>query len=441
MLEKVIVAFTQHGCTAHAVVVLDDMVSLKITPQSADIYHLLLRACTEQRMLDRFVNAIKKVLEPVDALIFLNFPHAVLEDIIRACVQSGLTKDAFFFYRYMRNNGVPRSPSTVESLLSALAENVSSLAVDGSMLVLDAQKSGYPIHDEMLTVMIHSLRAQHLWRDGEKFLDALRSMQRHSPASAMSDAFDIYLMVKRYEETAELYKGFRSGVGFLARLDPEHVKSLIGGTCDVGRVEVARQMVQDMRREGVSISREICHGMVQAITSVETEERASLAIQVFCWGVESGVANTINERELKAGYLHAEDSWSFYETKLCILQNLEFLRQTSEFRREDEYRWMGLKIKCPRYVTKGPRRIPTDTEVAEEVAKWCGQSLHPPLRVIRADESDKRGHTFVEIAKRDIQRWLQDVFGSGPATTILDCLPEILDKTIENGSLLRSMKV
>ncbi|KND00581.1 uncharacterized protein SPPG_03705 [Spizellomyces punctatus DAOM BR117] len=437
-LEAIIEAFDTRGKTAEALTALEDLAALNVTIRSDKMLRSLLRSCAENRLLERFVVPVKKLIQPSKALITPDGHSGVIEEIMEVCLDLAHTSEAFWFYRYMKSNSVPRWTHT-DKLLSALARDT-TLLEEGFDIVMDALLSGYPVSIRIVAAVLKSLCARKQWKTAEEFVSQWESMGMEWPSEVSGDIFQILTMVNRHDEAVRYYEKVRLEGSALSCLSEPVLKAFLHNAFTANDFQVSEQMILQLRAENMTVGREFVHKMIQELEDVEDPAAAALAVRIFCWGAERGSAHHVSERELKNGYIHAEDCWSLLESKLSILRHLEYLAAMVEgtFASSMQGRelWSkSFKIKCAAYTSKGPQRV-TQRDVAKDVAAWCEQSLVPPLRVSRANKSDSRGHTLVEIDGRDMRNWLDQVFVRGGSRNPLECLVEIKDKTLENGTLI-----
>ncbi|TPX59112.1 hypothetical protein SpCBS45565_g07816 [Spizellomyces sp. 'palustris'] len=439
-LEAIIEAFDTRGKTAEALTALEDLAALNVTMRSDKVLRSLLRSCAENRLLERFVVPVKKLIQPSKALITLDGHSGVIEEIMEVCLDLAHTSDAFWFYRYMKSNSVPGWTRIIDKLLSALARDT-TLSEEGFDIVMDALLSRVPVSIRIAVAVLKSLGARKQWKNAEELISQWEGMGMEWPSAVSGDIFQIMTMVNRHHEAVRYYEKLRLEGSALSSLGEPVLKAFLHHTFAESEFQVSEQMISQLRAENMPVGREFVHQMIQDLESVEDPAAVALAVCIFCWGAERGSAHHVSERELKNGYIHAEDCWSLLESKLSILRHLEYLGSIVEGTSASslqgrELPWSkSFRIKCAAYTSTGPQRV-THRDVAKDVAAWCEESLVPPLRVSRANKSDGRGHTFVEIDGRDMRNWLDQVFAGGGSRNPLDCLVEIKDKTLENGTLI-----
>ncbi|KAJ3285705.1 hypothetical protein HDU76_008099, partial [Blyttiomyces sp. JEL0837] len=445
-----------------AIAMVEYLGTCKIIPRSWDSMIPVMRLAVAWDKLETFALALNNFFVQGNTTVPIDLPAAFVSELIAHCVTHKSYSHAVWYHKYMVHNGLRRSPTDFQNLFRALTED-SGCADEAGNIFNDAKKNRYiPSPEDVVTIVNALIVSKPLnWmKMAAECLDAIKNkelLSRLKPTGLL----ELMVYMERPADAFEVFERCYAGPSYTGQnsstagtppsptemwpekflMTEDSISRFINMAANHNRFEMAENLVYLLRKGGrqpVKPSRGFIHKILHDVDSLDTPDvnrKISLGIRLFGWGVETGACGLIRFRDLVSdSKIHAEDCWSFLETRLHILRVVEWMRlemAKSIVRSE-------IKVMLPLFFNrpKSNTRV-SGSALATEIAAMLRTDYGVRLEVRMVAEADEKERRVLIIPKQSLLDFMHEVFGPGPEVgSVYVAVPELKNKNLEGGSLI-----
>ncbi|KAJ3099194.1 hypothetical protein HDU97_003346 [Phlyctochytrium planicorne] len=430
--EEALEANVRFGRVDIVLSIVEYMGHSKVKPRSWDSLLPVLRLAESWNVLEKFVLALNNFFVAGNETVAVDIHPAFISELITYCVAHDLHAHAFWYLKYMMHGNLKRTWSDYKNLFLALAADP-KCADEAILLYNDAKQNHFiPTPEEyaILVDALFNLRTSEAMKAASEIVEN-RSIRDNWPKTrSTSSLFEVLLYADRCGDAIEVFDDPSRAKDWPEAVSEDLLSRFLHYASTHKYFDSAERLIQHLRsKNSMKPSREFIHKNIHEIEGYDGF--VDLGVRLFGWGVENNVCGIIRPKELSQGRLHAEDCWSLFEMKLHFLRSIEYLRSVcpSGYNRD-------LKILLPLFFSDTATKVRmTSQQVAVAACEMFRTEFYPSLEVEISKERDIKDRRLLVVDSATFSKWLDDVFGIGSSMGPFSCLPEVKNKSIENGSL------